>query len=363
MPSAPTIPAAPTAPGRAEAPAAAFRWSVGPMQFAEVPDGTSVRPFTMLARSGSPIYHWYWGNIVHDMAGMIPRRDSVSVDYEHRSDEVIGFANQFNAGPDGLTVTGSLVSIETNDRADAIYKLGREGVPFESSIDWVGPETELEYIPDGVTTEVNGQQFAGPGYVVRKWPLRAIAVCRYGCDPDTRTQFSAAESAGAVCQFTLSSEGKTVPAPAAPSAPAAAAAAASVEATQQLTASTPVAATPAAQPGMISLDTLRQFTAEFGSEHGPQYLTQGLSLDAARYQFAVHQKEAAETQVKQLSAEKAELTTKLTAMETQLKQLGGQLGQETPIGTGGTENADAVRQFAVLGNARAAFAASMKKRA
>lgn len=332
------------------------------MQFAEGNSETGILPFRMLARSTAPIDHYYWGRIVHDMAGLIVRKDSITVDYTHDYDEVIGFANQFAVTDAGLEVSGSLVTTQANDRADEVYRKGRAGVPYEASIDWNGPEVELEYIPSDVTTEVNGMQFAGPGYVVRKWSLRAIAICRYGADPDTRTQFSKSESDTVSVSIltprketTIVAETSLVPA-AAGGAPAAAGAD-----TQQF-----------AQPGHISIEMLKQFSTEFGPK-GTEYLTAGLTLDAARYQFAVYQRDQKDVELKAAGEQLTAKDVVINDLKTKLQQFGEQaLGQATPLdttGTGGTGNwqtqvDDAkLKQFALAGGEnRAKFAAGMKLR-
>lgn len=332
-----------------------------PMLFADGDSDTGILPFSMVARSAEAINHYYWGRIVHDFAGMILRRDSVTVDYAHAFDEVIGFANAFSVTANGLEVSGNLVTTEPNDKADEVYRKGKAGVPYEASIDWDGPEVEIEFIPDGVTTAVNDQQFAGPGYVVRKWPLRAIAICRYGCDPDTRTQFSKSESDPGTVSVSITSfaeespimaEATLVPAAAGnPTAPAAGAD------PKQFA---------APQPGVITIDTLKQFSAEFGDKAN-EYVIAGLSIDAARYQFAIHQRDLAKAEVTQFTATVAAKDAVIVDLQTKLKQFGVEsLGQPTPIDTDGKGPAagdDRLQKFALAGgDNRAMFAAGMKLR-
>lgn len=329
------------------------------MQFADsAATETGILPFSMVARSPNAIDHYYWGRIVHDLSGMILRKESVTVDWAHAFDEVIGFADQFSVTDAGLEVSGTLVSTQANDKADEVYRKGKAGVPYEASIDWDGPEVELEWIPEDVTTSVNNQQFSGPGYVVRKWPLRAIAICRYGRDSGTNTQFSQTENEATVAVSITSptkDEPVTTPAPAAPAAAPAAAD------TKQL-------ATPAPAAGVISIDTLKQFSTEFGAK-GTEYLTAGLGLDAARYQFAVHERDLARAEATKFGETLKAKDTEIDTLKTQLKQFGvTSLGQETPVGTdgkpaaGGSDNPQH-KQFALIGgDARAAFACGMKLR-
>ena len=63
-----------------------------------------------------------------------------------------------------------------------------QGIPFEASIFF--DEAVLEWIPENTTTEVNGFQFAGPGVIAREWRLRGCAVCPYGADGNTESEFA-----------------------------------------------------------------------------------------------------------------------------------------------------------------------------
>lgn len=345
----------------AKVPRQAMRWAFSDrMQFSEGDAETGILPFRMVARSLEPVDHYYWGRIVHDMAGMILRKDSVTVDYTHGFDEVIGFANQFGVTDQGLEVSGSLVTTQPNDKADEVYRKGKAGIPYEASIDWVGPEVELEYIPSDVTTEVNGKQFSGPGYVVRKWPLRAISICRYGVDPDTRTQFSKTEADTLSVSILNQKAGEANMAELTTTPAAAAAVNETVKPagteTQQF-----------AQGGHISIDQLKQFSAEFGPK-GTEYLTQGLSIDAARYQFAVHERDAARAEVKQFGEQLTAKDATIADLQTKLKQFGvEQLGQDKPLDTTGSAPAAGgpedpkFKQFSLIGgDARAKFACGMK---
>jgi hypothetical protein len=330
------------------------------MRFADVGEGTDVRPFSMLARSKAPVDHYYWGRIVHDFAGMQWREQGITIDYTHDFDAVLGYANQFAITEAGLELSGALIVVEQGDKADEVSKKGKAGVPYESSIDWYGTDVELEYVPDGVTTAVNDMQFAGPGYVVRKWPLRAASICRYGVDRDTRTQFSESQSeTETVSVFIMTPSTETDEVTKSTGTAPAAGATAPAESTQQF------AQVPA---NHVSIETLKQFSAEFGPK-GTEFLTAGLSLDAARYQFALHERDAAREELKQFATTVAAKDATIADLEAKLKQFATTaLGQETPVGTDGkpaekTVVDEKTTQFSLATTpARAAFAASMKLR-
>lgn len=331
------------------------------MKFADVSDSTDVRPFSMLARSKAPVDHYYWGRIVHDFAGMQWREQGITIDYTHDFDAVLGYANQFAITDAGLELSGALVVVETGDKADEVSKKGKAGVPYESSIDWFGPDVELEYIPDGVSTSVNDMQFSGPGYVVRKWPLRAASICRYGVDRDTHTQFSETQSEAETVSVSITTSSTETDEVTKSTGTAPAAGATAPAETQQF------AQGPAA--GHISIEMLKQFSAEFGPK-GTEFLTAGLTIDAARYQFAIHERDAAREELKQFAATVTAKDTEITDLKAKLMQFSKDaLGQESPVTTDGKPGEPAkapntdprFQQFALQGgDAKAALACAMK---
>lgn len=146
-------------------------------------------PIRLLARSGRPIDHWFWGKVVHDLSGMQLSKPRVPIDYCHNDDEVIGFASKFDTASGDLVVSGALVPYGPDDRATEVLFKARQGVPYEASINFGGDGIVAEEIPAGAVTEVNGHRFEGPGTVIRQWPLRGVAVCPYGADQHTEAEF------------------------------------------------------------------------------------------------------------------------------------------------------------------------------
>ena len=162
------------------------------LQFAaEGGDDPSLVPISMLGRSAKPIYHWYWGNVVHDMAGFSTHHPTVAVDYRHDDEEPIGFLDQFTADNNGLNVSGKLVSLDPanpDDRVSQLKKLSKAGVPFQASIFF--ETSKIENVQPGASAEVNGYSIDGPAIIVRQWSLRGMAVCLYGADGRTHSKFS-----------------------------------------------------------------------------------------------------------------------------------------------------------------------------
>lgn len=188
-----------------QVPAAALQFSVGEFELASNGESARSAPFRMVARTGQPIEHWFWGNVVHDLSGMRMHKSRVPIDYNHDSGEIIGYANHFDSESGDLVVTGALVPFKDSDRATEVIHKQREGVPYEASINFGGDGIRMERVQEGATAHVNGYEFSGPGVIIREWPLRGIAVCPYGADANTSTQLASGD------QITISYIGDDMP--------------------------------------------------------------------------------------------------------------------------------------------------------
>jgi len=302
-----------------QVPAAALQFRGGELQFAEVASDAKTFPFSMTARTANVIDHPYWGRIVHDMAGMTLRKPTCPIDYCHSSDEIIGVGEQFDAGNDGLTVTGKLIALSADpkDRAFEVGSKAKAGVPYEASIDFNGPGIVIEELGEGASAEVNGQQLTGPLTIVRKWPLRSVAVAPYGADSGTFTEFSEPK------------DGKLF----------------SVNIFKEKTMADITPPTKTDVPG-VSLDTLKQFSDSFGIQ-ASGYLLAGLSFDQASLKFKDERLAALEAENKTLTEKSvaAEATAKKLAEDQ--KQLADKLlGETTPVETTGSGKEEKKKTFA-----------------
>lgn len=169
-------------------PAAACRLTIGEFSLGDNGETAKTAPIKMSARSGQPLNHWYFGPIVHDMSGLQLHKDRIPIDYCHDDFEVIGYLNKFETKNGDLVATGALTPFKGDDRATEVIFKSKAGVPYEASIFF--DEPLLEEVRDGQTSMVNGYQFAGPGVIVRQWNLRGVAVCPYGMDKHTSSEFS-----------------------------------------------------------------------------------------------------------------------------------------------------------------------------
>jgi hypothetical protein len=168
-------------------PASACLLVSGKFELGDNGEGSKTAPISMLARTGQPIEHWWWGRVVHDLSGMQLHKSRLPIDYVHDPNQILGYLNKFESGSGDLVVSGALTPHTDSDRASEVIYKSRAGVPYEASIDFSGEGIKLQEVPEGMVTEVNGFQFEGPGVVIRQWPLRGVAVCPYGADMNTES--------------------------------------------------------------------------------------------------------------------------------------------------------------------------------
>lgn len=155
----------------------------------------SPAPVKLVALSGEIVNHWWFGPCIHDLAGMTTAAAKLPLDYCHDCDEVIGFSDAQDVSTGQLVMSGKLVPFTADDRAsEVIYKGSPDvGVPYQASIYFDPCSVVLEEVPTGMSTQVNGKELPGPLTVFRQWQLRGAAVCPYGMDSHTETQFAAKE--------------------------------------------------------------------------------------------------------------------------------------------------------------------------
>ncbi len=291
-------------------------------------------PITITARSGQAAETPWWGRAVHDMAGMSTERDSIPIDYCHRDDEILGYADDFVAADAALTVSGELTLFEEDDRASEIISKRRRGVPYQASINFAPYGLVIEQVGEGASAEVNGFEFAGPGVIFRKWILRGVAICPYGADGDTDVELSASDRLVGLTY--LQPQSKTHMSATATADPPVkktdAEIAAEKKAADEKAAADKVAADKKAADEKVAADKAaadkqatdaaaiavgatamaaqgKRFMTAFGQQ-GAVWFAEGRSFEEAQTLFSAH---AVET-IKNLQADNAKLKTQLTAL-------------------------------------------------
>lgn len=308
-----------------QAPEGAFRFAVNACQFAaageENPKSSAI---TLTARTGEPIDHWYWGRIVHDMAGM-KSKPVVALDWCHDDDEIVGKVDNLDISTGDLVCSGTIESLEVGDYADKIIKLSARGVPYEASINFDPYTMTLEWLPEEMTTEVNGRTVTGPLVIVRAWELRRIAVCPSGADSGTEAscegddEGDASLTARPASRVKFSLNWKEKPSMSTtPTTPT------------ELSAEQVEAAKKAGREETLA--AMKKFSDKFGAVNGNAYFAEGLSYEAAL-----------ERHVEKLSTANASETAAKLALEQRIKS--ANLGEHTELDTKGGSNANATPTF------------------
>jgi hypothetical protein len=327
-------------------------------------------PVRLLARSSKPIDHWFWGKVVHDLAGMSVHKKRLPVDYVH-GDEVIGYLSHFDVSAEGLVCSGALTPWRDDDKASEIIAKMRMGVPYEASINFGGDGIEIEDVPEGETVFVNGYYFEGPGVVVRKWPLRGVAVCPYGADSHTESSEMAARKFavnkfGKVNIEQIQNEGKIeMKKEDKPVEPVTELEAEAVQAVEAVESEKPAVVVEGAEKAELEQSEpatveaapaenteLAAIVAEFGAEIALQVAIHGGGMDKAK-----------DLHYQQLKAENA----RLAELAAKVKPAMPETGEQEPAKFAATDEAEQARAKDIaayerkgLTSAQAAFAASCK---
>lgn len=176
--------------GELKIPRAALRFAADVAVDGQQADPAGTVPVSIRARSGNVLDHWFFGRIVHDFEGMRHASAKLPIDYAHRDDEVLGYSDKTDTAGGELVMHGFLIPFTETDRATEIIHKADRGMTWQGSIYFDPFELVLEYVPEGMTSPVNGGQFEGPGVIAREWMLRGVAICPYGYDPATAVQLS-----------------------------------------------------------------------------------------------------------------------------------------------------------------------------
>ena len=107
--------------------------------------------------------------------------------FEHMRSSIVGVVDQASSKGFKLTVAGKLFSDMVGSDAERIAQLSKRGAPYQMSVGLFGYREE--FVPAGQTIKVNGQDFAGPIYVLRGGVVREVSIVTLGADAKTGAQF------------------------------------------------------------------------------------------------------------------------------------------------------------------------------
>ena len=153
-------------------------------------DGDEEPRIRMTAYSGAVIKdHWYWGDLVLNVAGMKKASPTIPILQDHFTSQKIGFTRKVLTDDNKVVFDPKSSKLVSTPYAEEFVKLSKEGFPFQCSV-YARP-TKIVELAEGESQEVNGFKFSGPGTIFDKWTLKEGSVCTFGYDSKTSaTAFS-----------------------------------------------------------------------------------------------------------------------------------------------------------------------------
>lgn len=165
-----------------EIPAEALRFA-SPATFSvdEMPDGKKRRKAAGVAYSGDLLSgHWYWGNVIFDLAGIERPAGRLPLLVEHDRGKRVGHT-ALDIGADALRLSDAVL-LDT-ERARELADEADQGFPWQMSVH-IEP-LRIEELQPGAQATVNGRAIAGPATVFRASRIREVSFTPTGVDPNT----------------------------------------------------------------------------------------------------------------------------------------------------------------------------------
>lgn len=166
------------------------------VKFAEGDTKTPI--LEMTAYSGGVIKgHWYWGDLVIDLAGMSFPKKKFPILGDHMTNSKIGFATKMSTEDNKLTVAEATF-VDTPESLQ-FRETSSQGFPYEASI--YAQPSQIQTLAEKEVADVNGFQMKGPGTIWRKSVFKEASVCTFGYDSNTQSR-AMAESEDVVVEIT-----------------------------------------------------------------------------------------------------------------------------------------------------------------
>ena len=149
-----------------------------------------LRRFTMTAYTGGAMQLAGWRYpVVVDLEGLqIGRqRRPIPLDHQRDVDFVMGQTDSVAVMNDQLIVAGHVMG--DSPKARQVIALADKGFAWQASI---GARAEqVEFVPEGKTSQANGREFPGPVNIARRATLGEISFVVLGADENTSAQIAA----------------------------------------------------------------------------------------------------------------------------------------------------------------------------
>lgn len=152
-----------------------------------------LRRFTMTAYTGTAMQLAGWRYpVVIDLEGLqIGRqRRPILLDHVHDVEFVLGQTDSIAVMNHQLIVAGHIMA--DSPRARLVVDLNDKGFAWQASIG--ARADQVEFVPEGKTAIVNGQEFAGPVNIARRATLGEVSFVVLGADENTSAQIAASHA-------------------------------------------------------------------------------------------------------------------------------------------------------------------------
>jgi transcriptional regulator with XRE-family HTH domain len=144
--------------------------------------------FSMLAYTGGPMQLEGWYDpVVIDLVGLKAASASVPILRSHQMDRLIGHSEAIEVRGSTLVITG-VVSGSGPD-AEEVRVTASNGFPWQASVG--ATPSKVEYVAEGLTQIVNGQQISGPCNIIRACTLYEVSFVPVGADTNTSATVTA----------------------------------------------------------------------------------------------------------------------------------------------------------------------------
>lgn len=139
------------------------------------------RSFEMVATTGNPMAHWWWGSMVVDLAG-IKFKEKLPALMDHDGRLRVGYTESISVEKGvGLVAKGKLM--EHSAPAQEIKADAKAGFPWQASV--YLQTRKVQVLRDKEVADVNGFRFNGPGAILRETKLREVTFTALGADDET----------------------------------------------------------------------------------------------------------------------------------------------------------------------------------
>jgi hypothetical protein len=155
---------------------------------------STLRRFSMTAYTGGPMQLSGWRYpVVVDLQGMQmgKQRRPILLDHMRDVDFVVGQTDSIAVMNNSLIVAGQVMG--DSPKARQVISLNDKGFAWQASIG--ARADQVEFVAEGKSTMVNGQEVSGPINVARRSMLGEVSFVVLGADDNTSAQIAASQDA------------------------------------------------------------------------------------------------------------------------------------------------------------------------